>query len=153
MAEPLRHGQGFALVLVLGLVAIVGVLAAGSLHEALFGQALAGARQLQQRATSLADIGLSTALAQLSAQPAPADYTRQLQPVAGATDSVVVTQRGLGASPLAAGFSGGRFIARHYEIQVLGRSARGTRAVQTQGVQRILPLAAPQPVPPMEPAP
>ena len=90
-----RRG-GFALVLILGLVAIAGALAASSLHEALFGQALAGTRQWQQRASSVADIGMAGALARLAATPPPADYSRELQPLAPAPDSVVITQRSLG---------------------------------------------------------
>jgi hypothetical protein len=140
--EMARRHRGFALVLVLGLVAIVGVLSAGSLQEALFGQALAVARQLQQRAASLADIGMAGALTQLAAAAAPADYTRELQPLPTPSDSVVVTQRTLGSSALPAGYSSGRFIARHYEIQAQGRSARGTRALQVQGVRRVLPADA-----------
>lgn len=132
---------GFALVLVLGLVAIVAVLGAGSLHEALFGQALANTRLAQQRAASLADIGIATATARLAEQPAPADYTRELRPLPGAPDSVVVAQRSLGASQVAAGYSAGRFLAHRYEIEAQGRSIRGTRAVQVQGVVRLLPMA------------
>lgn len=140
--EGTARQRGFALALVLGLVAIAAVLAAGSLHEALFGEALASTRQLQQRAASLADIGMTRALDELGATPPPADYTRQLQPVSNATDSVVVTQRSVGTSPVAAGYSSGKFAARHYEIEVLGRSGRGTRALRVQGVQRIVPAAS-----------
>lgn len=132
--------RGFALVLVLGLVAIVSVLGAGSLHEALFGEALASARQLQQRAASLADIGMAHALLRLREDPPPADYSLELQPPEAAPGSVVVTQRSLGSSPLAAGYSSGRFQVRHYQIEVLGRSVRGARAQQVQGLQRVLPM-------------
>lgn len=146
-AEGARRRRGFALVLVLGLVAIISVLAAGSLQEALFGEALAGTRQLQQRAASLADIGIAAALAQLGAATPPADYTRELRPLPAPSDSVVVTQRTLGSSPLAAGYSSARFAVRHYQVEALGRSARGTRMLQVQGVRRVLPIDAVEPAP------
>lgn len=142
-----RHRRGFALVLVLGLVAIASVLAAGSLQEALFGEALAVTRQLQQRAASLADIGLSAALAQLGAPTPPADYTRELSPLPATGDRVLISQRSLGSVSVTAGYSSGRFIARHYQLEALGRSARGSRALQTQGLQRVLPAAEPASAP------
>ncbi len=138
-AEPSRPRRGFALVLVLGLVALVGVLGTGSLGEALFDETLAGSRVLQQRAASLSDLGVADAMQRLNAPVLPADGTRELRPVADQQESTVVSLRGIGTAALPVGYSLGQFVAHRFAIESTGRGPRGTRFVQVQGALRVLP--------------
>ncbi len=137
------RAEGFALLAVLVLLAVVGLYTAATLQDTLFGTQLAGTRVLQQRAFSLADLGIEDTLQDLHGATLPADFTRELHPLAGSTDSVDVVFRNGGADALPTGFSAGRFIAHRFEIQSTGHAARGTQSVQVQGVVRIMPLTAP----------
>jgi hypothetical protein len=137
-ADP-AAGKGFALILVLLLVAVVGLLGVGSLQEALFGEALASTRLLNQRASLVAEAGLRDAIRSLAAGPAVADYTRELRPSSAGAESAVVSLRHVGRSNLAAGYSIGRFETHYYVIQSTGRGPRGTSTTQVQGVSRVLP--------------
>lgn len=135
--------EGFALLAVLALLAVVGLYTAATLQDALFGTTLAGARVQQQRAFVLAELGVQDALQELGGAALPADYTRTLHPVGESTDSVTVVLRDTGGDALPAGFSTGRFVARRFEIQSTGQAARGARSLQVQGVTRVLPAAGP----------
>ena len=135
-----RSTEGFAVLLVLVLLAVIGLYAAATLQDALFGEALAGTRVFQQRAFMLAELGIEDALADLAAPVPPADYTRELYPLPDSDDSTSVALRAAGSDALPAGFSAGRFIARRYEIESTGHAARGARSLQRQGVTRVLPL-------------
>jgi hypothetical protein len=137
-----RPAEGFALLAVLALLAVVGLYTAATLQDALFGTVLANTRVAQQRAFLLADLGIQGALEEIAAATPPADYSRELRPLPGAQNSVTVVLRSSDES-LPAGFSAGRFIARRFEIESTGHSTRGARAVQVQGVVRLLPIATP----------
>jgi Tfp pilus assembly protein PilX len=134
------QAEGFALLAVLALLAVIGLYTAATLQDALFGTVLAGTRVAQQRAFLLAELGIQGAVEEIAGATPPADYTRELRPLPGAQNSVTVALRS-GADALPAGFSAGRFIARRFEIESTGRSARGARAVQVQGVVRVMPAA------------
>jgi hypothetical protein len=142
-----RRPRGFALVLVLALAASIALLSAGSLQEALFGETLAGVRLLHLRAALLADRGVDEAMQQLAAAALPADFSRELRPLTGSAESVVVTVRQLGTSLPPAGFSFGRFATHHLAIESTGRSTRGTQALQVQGVTRVMPISGPEDAP------
>jgi hypothetical protein len=134
--------EGFALLAVLALLAVVGLYTAATLRDALFGAVLAGTRVAQQSAFVLADLGVQGALRDLAGAAPPADYTRELRPLPD-QGSVTVVLRGTGEDALPVGFSAGRFVARRFEIESTGHAARSARSVQVQGVTRVLPLAAP----------
>jgi hypothetical protein len=124
---------------VLGLAAVIALLAAGSLYESLFGRLLAGTRLYHQRAWALSDLGTSRAFAGLGQSPPPDDYSVEQQPLAGMDEHVVVSLRSVGVDALPAGFSAGRFVMQRYEIEAVGHSLRDAQAVQVQGVSRVLP--------------
>lgn len=132
--------EGFAVLAVLALLAVVGLYTAATLQGALFGTVLANSRVAQQRAFLLADLGIEAALAEIDGAVPPPGYTRELRPLPGAHNSVTVVLRSRD-DLLPAGYSAGRFIARRIEIESTGRSARGARAIQVQGVVRVLPVA------------
>ncbi len=139
-----RQTEGFAVLVVLALLAVIGLYTAATLHDALFGRVLASTRVFQQRAFALSDLGIERAVQDLAGNAAPADYTRELHPIAGSNDNATIELRATGADALPAGFSSGRFISRRYEISSTGTAPRGARSVQVQGVIRIWP-AAPTP--------
>lgn len=134
-----RGAEGYAVIAVLGLAAVIALLAAGSLYESLFGRLLAGTRLYHQRAWALSDLGTATAFAGLGQSPPPGDYTAEQQPLDSADEHVVVSLRSVGADALPAGFSAGRFVMHRYEIEAAGHSRRNAQAVQVQGVSRVLP--------------
>jgi hypothetical protein len=143
----MRRAEGFATLAVLALLAVVGLYTAATLQDALFGTVLAGTRVSQQRAFVLAEIGIQDAMRDLASATPPADFTRQLRPLPDGEGEVTVVLRNTGTASLPAGFSAGRFVMQHYEIESTGRAARGARAVQVQGMARVLPLAAAQATP------
>lgn len=133
------QAEGFALLAVLALLAVVGLYTAATMQNTLFATVLSGTRIFQQRAFVLADLGIEQALRDLAAAAPPADYTRELHPLPGTEDSVTLALRATGSEALPAGFSAGRLLAQHYEISSTGHSARGARSVQVQGVLRVWP--------------
>ena len=133
---------GFATATVLGLLAIVALLCAAALHDALFGQQLATSRTLHQRAAALADLGIEDAIARLAGLPLPQSQSYALQSTSP-TDSTSVTLRHLGRGTLPAGFSSAAMVAHQFEIESTGRTARGVHATQVQGVLRMFPAASP----------
>jgi hypothetical protein len=130
---------------VLGVLAIVALLCTAALHDALFGQQLATSRTLHQRAAALADLGIEDAIARLAALPLPQGQSYALRPSPTSTDSTSVTLRHLGAGAMPAGFSSAVLVAHRFEIESIGRTARGIHATQVQGVLRVFPAAALQP--------
>lgn len=145
-----RRRSGFATAVVLGLVAVVGLLCAGALHDALFGEQLAGSRQLHQRAAALAELGVHSGMAQLATTLPSAEHSFALQPLPDSTDRVSVTLRHLGSAAMPAGFSAGRFSSHHFQIESTGHTARSVRMTLVQGAVRVLPVvpaatAEPQP--------
>lgn len=141
-----RCTEGFAVLAVLGLLALIGLAAAASLQESLFAQTLATVRRQQLRAWELSDAGVATALARLAAAESPADYSEELRPTTAPAESVTVNLRRVAGGALAAGFSAGRFMTERYEIASDGHAARGSLARQVQGVVRVRPAAGvPQP--------
>jgi len=135
-----RRSAGFATATVLGLVAVIALLSVGALHDALFGELLAGSRQLHQRAAALAELGLQRGMVRLEATTSPQgeEQSFSFQPLAESTDSVVVSIRHLGASALPAAHSMGRLVAHHFQIESTGHVARGIRMSQVQGATRVM---------------
>ncbi len=84
------RAEGFALLAVLVLLAVVGLYTAATMQDTLFGTQLAGTRVFQQRAFMLADLGIQDTLQDLGSATPPADFTRELQPLADSADSVTV---------------------------------------------------------------
>lgn len=134
------QAEGFAVLVVLALLAVIGLYTAATLQGSLFGRVLASTRVFQQRAFVLADLGIERALQDLAANPAPGDSTRVLHPIAGSADSTTIVLRVAGEEALPAGFSTGRFILRRYEITSTGAAPRGARSVQVQGATRLVPV-------------
>lgn len=140
--QPALRPTGFAVVWVLMLIAIVALLGAGALHDSWFAQSQAGTRLYEQRAAALAELGLRAGTATLIANPAPDDSPHEMHPTAGTIDRVTTRIRKLNERELTAGFSAGRFIVQEFEIESTGYSARGARRALTQGVSRVVPVAA-----------
>lgn len=138
--EGRTRPHGFALPAVLALLAVVGLYTAATLQDALFGTVLSGTRVAQQRAFVLAELGVEQALRDMAGAAASADFTRELRPPDG-EGRITVALRNTGTGVLPTGFSAGRFMARHFEIESTGQAARGARALQVQGVVRVLPQA------------
>lgn len=131
---------GFATATVMGLVAVVGLISAGALHDALFGEQLAGSRLLHQRALALAQHGTEDGLARLARMAAPSTQAYTLQPLPGSTDQVSVTVRHLGAATLPPGFTADRFGAQRFAIESTGHAGRGISATHVQGATRVMPV-------------
>jgi hypothetical protein len=134
-----RARAGFATATVLGLLAVVGLLSAGALHDALFGEQLAGSRLLHQRAMALADFGAADGLARIAGMATPESRSYALRPLPSSSDSVEVALRHVGMGGVPDGFSAGRFVLHRFEIESIGNTARGIRAAQVQGAVRMMP--------------
>jgi Tfp pilus assembly protein PilX len=137
--------EGFAMLALLALLAVVGLYVAGTFQDALFGATLSSARIHQQRAFELADIGIEQAMQALGAAAAPADFVHVLHPLPGTDDAVTVELHAAASGPVTAGYSMRRLVARRYEITSTATAARGARSIQVQGVVRLAPLAVPAP--------
>nr|PZN63948.1 MAG: hypothetical protein DIU62_10470 [Pseudomonadota bacterium] len=120
------------------MVAVIAVLSAGALQDALFGEQLAGSRMLHQRATALAAIGLRDGMARIGAMEEPVALAYALTPLPSSPESISVTVRHLDAGALPAGFSSDLFQVHHFEIESTGHVARGIRMTQVQGVVRVM---------------
>jgi len=131
--------RGFATATVLGLLAVVGLLSAAALHDALFGEQLAGSRLLHQRAQALADFGIEDGLARMAVMARPGSLSYALRPLPSSSESVEVRVRHLGAESVSAGYSSGQFARHRYEIQSTGFTSRGVRARQVQGAVHVMP--------------
>src|SRR5262245_59841843 len=75
------RAEGFAWLAVLALLAVIGLYTAATLQDVLFGTVLSGARDSQQRAFLLAELGIEAALRDVAAAVPPADFTRELRPL------------------------------------------------------------------------
>lgn len=137
-ADPKQHG--FATPVALALVAVTGVLSIGALHDALFGEQLAGSRLLHQRAAALAELGIRDAMVRLGGAPAiDGEMAYAPRGLPSEVDSVEVRIRHLHTSAMASGFSASRFAIHHFEVESTGHVARGIRMTQVQGVVWVIP--------------
>lgn len=137
-----RRRCGFATPVALGLVAVTGLLSVGALHDALFGEQLAGSRLLHQRAAAWADQGIRDAMARIAAATTPLETSYAPELLPATNDSVSVTIRHLRNSELPAGFSAARFATHHFQIESTGHVARDIRLTQVQGAVRVMPAPA-----------
>jgi hypothetical protein len=135
-----RSTAGFAVAWILVLVAIIALAGGGALHDVWFAQQLANTRAYQQRAMGMAELGLRSGMTQLALAPTPQLESGEQHPGVVQADSLQVTLHP-GPARIPAGFSAGRFVARDYEIQSMGRSVRDAERTLTQGVTRLEPLA------------
>lgn len=145
MRRPELPARGFALVIMLAFAAITAMLAAAAMQEALFGQTLAGSRQLHWRAALLAERGLIEGFSALRTGSMAPGTTRELRPLPLADHSVLLTLRELGATAPPPGYSLGHFTGRAVAIESTGRAPRGTVARFTQGVMQVQRLQAASP--------
>jgi Tfp pilus assembly protein PilX len=137
-AEP--EQRGFATPVALVLVAVTGLLSLGALHDALFGEQLAGSRLLHQRAAALSDLGIRDAMIRLGHATGIEEEQAYAPPdLPSPRDAVEVRIRHLHDSALPSGFSAARFQAHQFEIESTGHVARGIRMTQVQGVVRVMP--------------
>jgi Tfp pilus assembly protein PilX len=145
----MRHrelpARGFALVIMLAFAAITAMLAAAAMQEALFGQTLAGSRQLHLRATLLAQRGLEEGFWALRTGSMAPGATRELQPLPLPDHSVLLTLRELGQTAPPPGYSLDHFTGRAVAIESTGRAPRGAVARFAQGVTQVQRLQAASP--------
>ncbi|HYP79317.1 MAG TPA: hypothetical protein VEQ17_03455 [Steroidobacteraceae bacterium] len=139
MRRPHREGfgpaRGFTLPLVLVLLLIVAAFSASALDEAVTNRTLSTARLAQQRAFLAAASGLNLAAGALQRDTSwPQEYPLP------ASDRVRVEMRRMLRRPLPQGYTIGRFAEQFYELRSTGRSTRGARSVQVQGLRRVEPL-------------
>jgi hypothetical protein len=134
-----KRRRGFATAAVLALLAVVALLSVGALHDALFGEQLAGSRALHQRASVVAELGVQAAIVRLNSMESPAAFSFDVRPLSITQDSATVSIRPSGPTLPAQGFSFGRFVAQQYEVQSTAHTARGVRVTHTQGVVRMTP--------------
>jgi hypothetical protein len=133
--EASGAARGFTLPLVLVLVLIVAAFSVSALDEAVTNRALSSARLAQQRAFHAASSGLTLAAAALRQDAAwPQEY-----PLPD-PDHVRVEMRRTQRNLLPPGYSAGYFVEQFYELRSTGRSMRGARSVQVQGLRRVEPL-------------
>ena len=142
--ESSGAARGFTLPLVLVLMLIVAAFSASALDEAVTNRALSTSRLAQQRAFLAAASGLNLAAAALRHDAAPP----QEYPLP-APDHVRVEMRRTLRNPLPTGYSSGHFAEQFYELQSTGRSTRGARSVQVQGLRRVEPLESAAPIDPV----
>lgn len=145
MRRPESPARGFALVIVLAFAAITALLAATAMQEALFGQTLAGSRQLHLRAALLAQRGLNEGWLALRAGSMAPGTTRELHPLPLADHSVLLTLRELGQTAPPPGYSLDHFTGHAIAIESTGRAPRGTVARFAQGVMQVERLQAASP--------
>lgn len=122
---------------------LIAAFCAASLEEAVTNRAISNAHLAQRRAFNAAATGLQLAIADLqkaSVSVSSHDYALP------SPDRVTVETRAIQRNPLPAGFSVGHFAEQVYELTSTGRSVRGAKSVQVQGLRRVEPDAAPAPV-------
>jgi hypothetical protein len=127
--------SGFALPVVLGMVLIMGILAATSLADTGSQQALATSRNFHQRAFEQANAGLARAMVELDANTLSTSVRRY--PATTPTDGSEVTASLAAAQPMPHGFSSERIAEKHYELKAVGWSARNAQVELVQGVTRM----------------
>ena len=133
--EASGAARGFTLPLVLVLLLIVAAFSASALDEAVTNRALSTSRLAQQRAFLAAASGLNLAAAALRQDAAwPQEYPLP------SPDHVRVEMLRTLRNPLPPGYSSGRFAEQFYELHSTGRSTRGARSVQVQGLRRMEPV-------------
>jgi hypothetical protein len=127
--------RGFTLPLVLVLLLIVAAFSASALDEALTNRAISTSRLAQQRAFLAAASGLNLAAAAIRQEAVwPQEYPLP-EP-----DHVRVELRRTLRNLLPPGYSSGLFAEQFYELRSTGRSMRGARSVQVQGLRSVEPL-------------
>lgn len=142
-----RRHRGFATATVLGILSVIGMLTVAALHDALFGEQLAGSRLLQQRAVAAAELGVNAAVERIGELDQPAGFALAQQPDAGQPDTFRVAVRHLASSPPPAGTSASHLLLHHFEVESAGHTVRGVQARVVQGISRLM-AAAPAPAEP-----
>lgn len=135
--------QGYVTPVALGFAMLMALVAVSALQDAGISGSLATARLLHQRAFAAGEIGLARAAAQLAEPGAPLPETRRTSLSSHPTDSMETRVTEAMATRLASGLSAGRVVQRHFEVQSIGRSARGTRVVVVEGFRRLEAVPAP----------
>ncbi len=136
------HQRGVALFVALLLLFILTLLLVEGIGTASSESQLAANQQYFQRAFEAAQGGLASGLQRLargdaSALPARFTLAREGSDTDGSETQLLLTA----IDTLPAGYSAGRFIARHYEIRARGRSARNARSEVVQGAVRVETVA------------
>lgn len=136
--EPAQ--RGFAVIVVLGLLALAALLGLSVLQDAAFGQALAGARQHRQQAFAAAELALQAAL-QAMASDGDRDNSAGHAPSLPGSRGTYRWRR-VAVEPLPAGFSTGMVARHHYEIEATATAPRRASSTQVAGVARLVPRSA-----------
>ena len=105
------QAEGFAVLVVLALLAVIGLYTAATLQDSQFGSVLAGTRVFQQRAFMLADLGIERACRIWPRPSRPPTTRANCSQLPGSDDSTTIELRTTGDDALPAGFSAGRFSA------------------------------------------
>jgi type IV pilus assembly protein PilX len=138
-----RAQRGVALFVTLLLLFILTLLLVEGIGTASSESQLAANQQYFQRAFEAAQGGLATGLQRLARSETAALPIRFTLARDGSDSDGSETQLLLAATDnLPAGYSAGRFVARHYEIRSRGRSTRAARSDLVQGAVRVEPVTA-----------
>ncbi|MEZ5500458.1 MAG: PilX N-terminal domain-containing pilus assembly protein [Steroidobacteraceae bacterium] len=126
--------RGAALVIGLVLLVILTLLAVTGMNTASTELVMAGNEQYRQNAFQASETGIEQAMMVLSTLPQTAVPT-VVAPVviAGTTDEYTTTTTYRGEDSDIPGFSAGKFIGFHYEIDSTGTSRRNATAAHEQG--------------------
>lgn len=134
---------GFATPVALGFAMLMALFAVSALQDAGISGSLATTRLLHQRAFAAGEAGLARVATELAEPGVPLPVSRRTSLPTHPADSMETRVTESMATRLASGLSAGRVMQRHFEVQSIGRSARGTRVVVVEGFRRL--EAVPEP--------
>ena len=138
----IRRQQGAALVIGLVLLLVLTLLAVSSMNSASLEFIMAGNEQYRANAFQASEVGIEQTLIQGNFNPSDPNGL----PYAGANggdawNSVVNLPLGNAAQPALWGNSWNAFSTFHFEVLSTGTSARGSNALNTQGVALFSPYS------------
>jgi Tfp pilus assembly protein PilX len=128
--------RGTALILALILLLLVTLLATTGMTLSIAELVMAGNEQFHRQAVDAASAGVEAALARLAASPLDSDTSISAADRTASGDYVASTHY-RGESTSVPGFSVGKFVARHFEIESTGGAARDASDEQFQGVMGV----------------
>jgi type IV pilus assembly protein PilX len=130
-----HHQQGAALVIGLILLLILTLLAVTGMNTASSELIMAGNEQFRQNAFHAAEAGIEQAVTDLATVPqtGTAVVVSDVAVPGSPTDEYTTASTYMGDDLNLPGFSAGKFVGFHYQIESRGTSARNANSRQVQG--------------------